>query len=168
MAKGRGKSRGKKPSNKEHLTGDWDDIAEFMEILPAEAEDRAEEVLKCLAEEVAGAVKTNIENQSYPHAPLSEAYTDYKFINSLDGRILIATGFYLSQIGAYYDGSEWFAGVPDLPHSSGIPLPDLWNWLEFGTEKMPARPHITIEMARMEVHMKKCIEDQGFEFLGEV
>lgn len=33
-------------------------------------------------------------------------------------------------------------GIPKDPNATGIFASYLWRWLEFGTQKMPARPHI--------------------------
>ena len=77
---------------------------------------------------------------------LSEDYVRRKVLHELDARPLIATGFYLENIQVTQEesatGTLYSVYVPDIEHEpSGVPLQTLVGWLEYGTTKMPARPH---------------------------
>jgi len=97
-----------------------------------------------LAEEFADDLKQTIERQIITWAPLSSGYAKKKKMLGLDSRILIATGRYVRSIRAekQLDGS-WQVAVPNTPLTPAgkYTLQDLAKWLEFGTKKMPARPH---------------------------
>jgi hypothetical protein len=80
---------------------------------------------------------------SFP--PLNPDYVDRKAIEDLDPRPLIATGFYVENIQVTEEESPegilYSVYVPDIKHPSGVTLPTLVGWLEYGTQNMPARPH---------------------------
>jgi hypothetical protein len=97
-----------------------------------------------LAQEFADDLKAIIERQMISWMPLSGPYKAYKRRMGLDPRILIATGRYVNSIQPIEqpDGT-WLVSVPEEPLRPGsrYTLRDLARWLEFGTQKMPARPH---------------------------
>ena len=113
-----------------------------------------------------------IARQGYKHIKLSESYRLWKVKNGLDERILIATGTYLSEIKARRnEKGDWSAGLPNAIHEpSGMNFQTLWNVLEFGSDelKIRSRPHFTIELAKMDEHMRKAIIQNGFVYLGRV
>lgn len=84
-----------------------------------------------------------IESQRFRHAPLSPGYVEAKRRAGLDPRILIATHEYLDsiEVSPLTDGSGVRVGVGGRTHSGGIPMRQLARMLEFGTIRMPARPH---------------------------
>lgn len=60
------------------------------------------------------------------------------------GNTLMDTEEYVDRIAAFQnaDGS-WRVGLPDEQHPRGdVNLQDLYVYLEYGTSRMPARPHI--------------------------
>lgn len=96
-----------------------------------------------LIQEFADDLKSLIEKQSFAWAPLSREYAVRKHLLGLDPRILIATGRYVNSIQPVQkpDGS-WEVAVPATPLGNGKhTLKDLARWLEYGTRRMPARPH---------------------------
>jgi len=97
-----------------------------------------------LAEEFADDLKATIERQIITWVPLSKPYATRKRMLGLDPRILIAKGTYVRSIRPekQLDGS-WQVAVPNTPLKVGskYTLQDLARWLEFGTKRMPARPH---------------------------
>lgn len=99
---------------------------------------------KDMAEEFADDLKAIITRQLIAWVPLNPKYVQRKRLLGLDPRILIATGRYVSSIQPIPqpDGS-WVVGVPNesLRAGSKYTLQDLARWLEYGTQKMPARPH---------------------------
>lgn len=85
-----------------------------------------------------------IEHQRFHHAPLAPSTVEAKKKAGLDPRILIATHEYIDaiEVEPLPDGSGYRIGVGNKVHSgSGVSMRDLARWLEFGTSKMPARPH---------------------------
>ncbi len=151
------------------FVGDWRAIEIWTADIEKALADEGDKITKSLAEVVSEAISNNIEIQSYGHEPLSLAWSNYKLDNSLDPRILIATGEYVKNIQARKnEKGDWSAGLPNELHESGVNFQDLWSWLEFGTDKMVARPHFVIEMGKMDSHMQTAIEGRGFEFLGRV
>lgn len=90
-----------------------------------------------------------IENQSFNWKPLSEKYKERKIKEGYDPRIFIRTGDYIDSITVFRDvyrdkGVVYSIGVEDREHKgedNDINLVLLARFLEFGTSKMPARPH---------------------------
>jgi len=76
-----------------------------------------------------------IKEQKGNWEELSEQYKAYKQRKGLDPRILIATGKYLNSIKVVQEGTR-FKIVPEG-------YEELAQYLEFGTSRMPARPHWT-------------------------
>jgi hypothetical protein len=88
----------------------------------------------------------------WKHPKLNEEYLFRKVSEGKDPRPLIATGLYIKNIVArerkLKKGTTWTVLPRNIIHRpSGVRLPVLAGWLEFGTpfsnpgEKMPARPH---------------------------
>jgi hypothetical protein len=91
-------------------------------------------------------LKFKITSQLFGHRPLSRDYYLFKLKNSLDPRILIATGDYLD--GIMFErvddtsGVVFRCGMARRMHAtSELPLATLQRFLEDGTDRMPARPH---------------------------
>ncbi len=152
------------------FVGDWRAIEIWTGELAKTLEFEGNEITKTLASVVSAAIVSNIRRQVYAHDALSDTWSTFKQFNDLDPRILIATGIYISKIGARQnEKGDWSAGLPNELHEEhNVNLQDLWSWLEFGTDNMVARPHFTIEMGKMDAHMQKAIESRGFEYLGRV
>jgi hypothetical protein len=97
-----------------------------------------------LAAEFADDLKAILDRQLIAWVPLNKEYALRKRLLGLDPRILIATGRYVNSIQPLQqpDGS-WVVGVPEEPLGAGskYTLRDLARWLEYGTQRMPARPH---------------------------
>ncbi len=97
-----------------------------------------------MANQFADDLRGIISRQLISWVPLSSGYAIRKRTLGLDPRILIATGRYVNSIQAMQqkDGT-WLVSVPDEPLRPGSKhtLKDLARWLEYGTLRMPARPH---------------------------
>jgi len=97
-----------------------------------------------LAEEFADDLRALITRQLIAWVPLTKGYARRKRMLGQDPRILIATGNYVNSIRAIQQGDgSWVVGIPATPLRSGskYTLKDLARWLEYGTHRMPARPH---------------------------
>ena len=97
-----------------------------------------------MANQFADDLRQIISRQLISWVPLSSGYAIRKRTLGLDPRILIATGRYVNSIQAMQqkDGG-WIVSIPDEPLRPGSKhtLKDLARWLEYGTLRMPARPH---------------------------
>jgi|DewCreStandDraft_5_1066085.scaffolds.fasta_scaffold24393_2 ribosomal protein S30 len=105
---------------------------------------------KFVAEKMAERVKAHIEKQEprLKWKPLSKAYLRRKIRLGYDKRILIASGQYIDSIYVYRSDKAYVVGVRPRIHmgakglsEGGMKMSLLAKWLEFGTRKMPARPH---------------------------
>ena len=98
-----------------------------------------------MAEYIADYLRKGILRQKWKNrwAPLNEKYRRYKLRKGLDTRILLAYHYYINSITAYRSGNDWVVGTkPFQKHpKTGLPMEKLARFLEFGTRKMPARPH---------------------------
>lgn len=120
------------------------------------------------AEKLARMVKEEINTQPATWPPLNEAYKDWKGRTGLNTDMLKATEAYFDSISVYEVRNDMgqFSSSTSIEKSStftirvGVPLTrhpglggpedegkknprytELAHWLEFGTDKMPARPH---------------------------
>ena len=98
-----------------------------------------------LAGEMTELVKKVIQEQRWKSKwkPLNPEYKAWKIRKGLDHRIFIAYGYYLDSIKTYQSGQDWVVGVdPFRIHiKTGIRMKKLARYLEYGTSKMPPRPH---------------------------
>ena len=99
-----------------------------------------------IAKEMAKEIRDKIYRQEFPHvasAPLSPTYVAWKDRMGLDPRVLIATGKYVRAIGYVETPYGGIVGLVRKTRKGKKPLPYalLQRWLEYGTRKMPARPH---------------------------
>jgi hypothetical protein len=114
-------------------------------------------IVRDVAQTAAREVQIRIRQQLFDHVPLSENYLKWKRRAGLDRRILIRTKTYVDNIGVqevqFPRGIGYRVGVPEgvrtpvvnskgeVQTKPGPLLTDLANWLEVGTQTMPARPH---------------------------
>ena len=124
----------------------------------------SERVGKYIAKSFSNEIKDRIRHQTFRHQPLKIAYRNRKIKQGLDPRTLIATGEYVNHIRARkINATTYTVGVPNTIHSpSGLPYRSLARIHEFGTDKIPARPHwrpmASIYMARKQRY-EKLVED---------
>jgi len=103
--------------------------------------------LRIIAEELRDDIIENIERQNFTHTILSEKYLAQKKKKGLDERILIASKQYLDsflvqRIQTSKDGVIYVVTVKDEVHpDSELTYRKLARIHEFGTQKIPARPH---------------------------
>ncbi|WP_340691086.1 hypothetical protein [Hydrogenobacter thermophilus] len=107
---------------------------------------------KYVAERMAEKVREIIASQLYAGKqwkPLSKNYLRRKKKLGYDTRTLIASGKYFRSIGVYRSGDAYVVstkpfqihmGNPGLSEG-GMQMRLLAKWLEYGTSKMPPRPH---------------------------
>jgi len=130
--------------------------------------------LKKQAEAISKLVKDVIYQQLFKLHPLSPKYFQQKVKKGLDLRILIATGDYVKSIKVLRIedkelGVIYQVGFPKRLHKpSKLTFEQLAYWLEFGTKKMPARPHWRVVWARVKVNfMKGYVKDIHVAVLNE-
>ena len=129
-----------------------------------------EEIQQELLEEEATYIQSAIRAQEFDHEPLNPGYLVRKIFKGLDPRILMATTEYIDKIGVYEDPSgSRYVGIPDEKHEPpegggpAVDLKDLAKWLEFGTIKMPARPHFGPVHRRMMIRLPFRLAQAGFK-----
>ena len=84
-----------------------------------------------------------INKQMYKHkwAPLTAEYVEYKRKQGLSLRIWEATSLMKNHIVVLRRKDKWYIGPnPKVHYKSGVTLLEVARWMEFGTQKMPARP----------------------------
>ena len=98
-----------------------------------------------MAEYIVDYLRKGILRQRWKHRwkPLSERYRRYKLRKGLDTRILLAYHYYVNSITAYRSGNDWVVGIkPFQKHPKTLmSMEKLARFLEFGTSRMPPRPH---------------------------
>ncbi len=98
-----------------------------------------------MAERIAEHLKNGIFRQKWKSRwkRLSPKYLKWKKRKGLDTRILLAHHYYISSITVYRSGGDWVVGVkPFQKHpATGVRMEKLARFLEFGTSRMPPRPH---------------------------
>lgn len=105
-----------------------------LELLQGDFQKQFGGFTKDMATVGAWRVREMIYTQDGNWRKLSPAYVDYKKKAGLDPRILIATGQYVESIRARYIDKQWVI-QPDAQNMK------IGLWLEYGTKKMPRRPH---------------------------
>lgn len=113
-----------------------------------------EDFTETMAKRGAANIKRRIYAQSYGHAPLNPLYRKRKKRHGLDTRILIATGAYVASIEARRQNKhQWIiAPRPGASHGRRA-MSTIGLWLEYGTRRMPARPHFRPEAAKLRKEM---------------
>jgi len=120
------------------------DSRSFVGIFAKHAKLAADEFVYEVAKEFQDYLIDVIETQRYKWKPLSFDYKRRKWLQGLDERIYIATGFFVDSITIWEDKSGVHVGfLPGLVHEpSGLQIEVLARILEFGSAKaqIPARP----------------------------
>lgn len=121
-------------------------IKNFLTHLPDTLVEVNRRYVEDIAQTLADEVKRRLKRQLYSHVPLSPDYQAWKSEKGLDSRILICTRRYLNHIGVqeikFPRGYGYRAGVPEnVTEKDGTPLSIIMRTHEYGTKKVPARPH---------------------------
>jgi hypothetical protein len=135
----------------------------FLSSLQQQLPEVVSGVVEDIANDVVEGIKSNIENQSYKHKPLTPNYKRYKILHGLDSRILIRTKFYLNKINVFSGKIKneflYHIGVSKLEeYSDGKKLYDIAKWLEYGTTKMVARPIYAPELKNIKENLSVYIK----------
>jgi len=94
------------------------------------------------AERTHARLTRGIKEQTFALTPLSRRYLEQKIACGYDRRILIRSGDYLNAIRVRTTARSAAVEVnPNSKTDTGIPMNTLALWLEYGTRRMPARPH---------------------------
>lgn len=134
--------------------------------------------LKYLSEIIVEEIKTTIRHQLLNWHPLSKTYKAWKARMDLDPRIWIASGELEDSIKIWHSQihNAWIIGVnPYKKHhvytkggiykskKNDVLLIDIIRSLEFGTQKIPARPLFTVVFNRIKrlevVYYKQFVKD---------
>lgn len=99
--------------------------------------------------EVKNRVEQSILSQSFKISPLTKKYLKWKIAKGYSTRVLIRTGRYVKSIvikriddPKTKEGLGYAVGIDGRKKTaSGEPMWKLAAWLEYGTKRMPARPH---------------------------
>lgn len=121
-------------------------IRQFIRGLPDTLVEVNRKYVYEIAQVLADEVKRRLNGQLYSHVPLSPNYARWKAERGLDPRILIRTRRYLNHIGVqevkFPRGYGYRVGVPEnVMEEDGTPLTVIMRTHEYGTERIPARPH---------------------------
>lgn len=148
----------------------WKGARDWLKQVTRSLQVEAAAMLAEIAEHTALQLRSDIEIQARPWAPLNAAYLAWKIFSGLDPRILVATKFYLNHVGAFQlDRWEWMAGWLEETHPpSGFLISKLWELLEYGSHVMPARPHVKPVADDASRDIPKFIRGYGFVYLGKV
>lgn len=119
-------------------------ILKRMEKAVPKLKAKGKDLSVIFAQEYARKLRTNIKDQVLGHKQLSNSWTTYKAKHGLDPRILIATGKYLRSIRSYRTGDG-----AKVQSSSEYGILH-----EFGSGKLPARPHWIPTLLMMQVEKK--------------
>lgn len=122
---------------------------------------------KFVAQKMAEEVKSVIKEQKEAWPPLNPYYKKRKVKAGYDPRMLIATGQYLSSITVYRSNNVWVVGTKPFRQHMGsklnkgkmVPMSKLALWLEYGTSKMPARPHFRPAFYRTRQRVKELFKE---------
>ncbi len=113
------------------LSGEATEILARMARFPAALDAAKDRVTLAAAQDVVKAVKEAITGQVFPMAALSPRYAKRKAYRGHDPRTLIATKEYLESIATEYGDDGWGVMADE----------ERMKLLEYGTKKMPGRPH---------------------------
>ena len=152
------------------FVGDWVEISEMFAKFPSALRLEAMDLMTIMADAVLARLTAAIKDQIYTWTPLTAAYAKEKEEKKLDPRILIATGGYIEAFKVTSTKTAVFAGVPNdpLPSNPNVTFGLLGNWLEYGTDRMPARPHYAPAFFELPNYARIEIEAYGFDYLGIV
>lgn len=125
-----------------NLVGDWGRASQIFARMskPEVAKKRLDAEMRDFAEDTLKEVVKFIESQPSDWVPLAP----YTVKKKGSATMLIDTGEYLANLKVVNpEQFHYFVGaVSGEPHgSSGLDMATLADYLEFGTRKMPARPH---------------------------
>lgn len=126
---------------------------------------------KWVAEKIADLTRTAVKEQRWKHKwkPLNPKYKAWKIRKGLDPRILIAYGYYINSIKVYRSNKDWVVGVDpfQIHPKTGIRMKKLARYLEYGTSRMPARPHWRPAFEHVRKHIdryiKKYLKEKGIK-----
>ncbi len=123
------------------------DMKRFRKVLESVPTEVMNRLLREDAERLADAVISEIQAQPSNWPPLNPDYLAHKLAVGLSPEMLKATEDYVGSIGVQriYKGKtrvRIYVGVPNLDHRTAkMNYNDLGRIHEFGTRKIPARPH---------------------------
>lgn len=100
--------------------------------------------VKRFAEITQKKLQEGIRKQTFKLAPLTKHYLRRKVREGYDRRILMRSSEYVDSIQIFKQGRRiWGVGIPvrKKSHKKTLEMWKLAHYLEYGTKRMPARPH---------------------------
>lgn len=115
---------------------------DFFSVFKSGAKIEATKKIEELAKDILDELREIVEKQKYKWFPLTPEYLEAKKKAGLDLRIYLATRELIDEgIGVYKKGKSIFVGPLKGKHSkSKLTYQKLAQYLEYGTENIPARP----------------------------
>ena len=144
--------------------GDWDKLEQTLKAL--QQNNRAyQNVIRQVADKITEAIWDLIESQSIELEPLVKEYEFRKIKEGYDERILIRTGDFINSIDVTditIQGNDIrvFIGVRDGVTKTGISMQQLAEFLEYGTEDMPAREPFRKSWEEIRKDVKEEVSDR--------
>jgi len=121
-------------------------------------EQARKEVIKVLNKAKEDIIK-DVEGQSIPLEALSEKYAAYKASHGLDTRILISTEAYLHSLKVEKIDSNTFILHPTGSTTRGLSMESLGTMLEYGSGRLPSRPHWVYQKGPVKNEVTKKLTD---------
>lgn len=149
------------------LKGDWKKLKRDLNRLSKKLVPAFRAAVNESGELVLETLKGHIQAQDLNWAPLAEHTVELK---GGDTTILVETGFLLEsgfemrKLSA--NGLTIYVGASSVTHPSGVPVKDLLIWIEYGTDKMPARPLMRPTMDEMKEEIPKIFDECLRDLLG--
>lgn len=152
------------------LNGDWNRAGIFMKNLAVKLYPAYEAEFYSDGEMVLKKLKDHIYSQDLNWVPLSEHTIELK---GGDDTIYIDTGELVNglsvrRIKSVARGVSIFVGAsPWKKHKGGMGLDELMIWLEYGTDRMPARPLIRPTFEEVKDLLQKSWEQKLKDIVNE-
>lgn len=128
-------------------------ITRYLNMRKQQISTAIDEFGRFVMEEFVKNVKKRIEQQDANWVPLDPKYLARKIKEGMDPRILIRTGAYLESIKYERLGKNRYRIFAEGNE-------ELSSYLEFGTDKMPSRPHFRQSFEQVQLAMKQILDRQ--------
>lgn len=151
--------------------GDWARAGVVLKTINVKLKPAFEAQLREDGELVLKTLVSHIDAQDLPWVPLSDRTIELK---NGDDTIYVETGFLrgslsVRKIKSSNNSLTFFIGAsPWKRTKDGVKLSDLMIWLEYGTDKIPARPLIRPTWSEVEPIIKNNWKDLLSDFISGI
>lgn len=108
-----------------------------------------------ISREIVKELKEGIYKQKFNWAPLNDRYLKQKLEKGLDTRTWIARGELVKSIGVVFSRGNYYITFRRKYDSEGKEFLKIARSLEYGTDKIPARPLFKPTVEKIERRLKK-------------